>query len=94
MLRKDDAAFKKVVDAATAALYKSGEGQKLYDKWFSQKIPPKGINLNMPIESGVEESSPTVGFPGPRLLQGDVGNAMQLRRPMRWPGRCTGRSAV
>jgi len=49
MLRKDDVAFKKVVDAATAALYTSGEGQKLYDKWFMQKIPPKGLNLNTPI---------------------------------------------
>ncbi|WJR79471.1 amino acid ABC transporter substrate-binding protein [Bradyrhizobium sp. NP1] len=49
MLRKDDPSFKKVVDAATAALYTSGEGQKLYDKWFTQKIPPKGLNLNAPI---------------------------------------------
>src|ERR1700686_3552455 len=49
MLRKDDVAFKKVVDAATAALYTSGEGQKLYDKGFRQKIPPKGLNLNTPI---------------------------------------------
>ena len=49
MLRKDDPAFKKVVDAATAAVYTSGEGQKLYDKWFMQKIPPKGLNLNTPI---------------------------------------------
>lgn len=49
MLRKDDVAFKKVVDAATAALYTSGEGSKLYEKWFMQKIPPKGLNLNTPI---------------------------------------------
>jgi glutamate/aspartate transport system substrate-binding protein len=49
MLRKDDPAFKKVVDGATAALYASGEGQKLYEKWFMQKIPPKGLNLNAPI---------------------------------------------
>ena len=49
MLRKDDPAFKKVVDGATAALYQSPEGQKLYDKWFMQKIPPKGLNLNTPI---------------------------------------------
>jgi glutamate/aspartate transport system substrate-binding protein len=49
MLRKDDPAFKKVVDAATSALYTSGEGQKLYDKWFMSKIPPKGLNLNTPI---------------------------------------------
>ena len=49
MLRKDDPAFKKVADAATAALYQSADGQKLYDKWFMQKIPPKGLNLNAPI---------------------------------------------
>jgi len=49
MLRKDDPAFKKVVDGATAALYQSADGQKLYDKWFMQNIPPKGLNLNAPI---------------------------------------------
>jgi glutamate/aspartate transport system substrate-binding protein len=51
MLRKDDPAFKKMVDGATAALYQSAEGQKLYDKWFMQKIPPKGLNLNSPISA-------------------------------------------
>jgi glutamate/aspartate transport system substrate-binding protein len=54
MLLKDDPTFKKVVDAATAALYTSGEGQKLYDKWFMQKIPPKGLNLNTPIAPGLK----------------------------------------
>jgi glutamate/aspartate transport system substrate-binding protein len=49
MLRKDDAAFKKVADAATAALYKSPEGAKIYEKWFMTKIPPKGLNLNVPM---------------------------------------------
>ena len=49
MLRRDDPAFKKVVDAATAAFYTSGEGQKIYDKWFMAKIPPKELNLNTPI---------------------------------------------
>jgi glutamate/aspartate transport system substrate-binding protein len=49
MLRKDDPAFKKVVDGATAALYQGGEGQKIYDKWFTAKIPPKGLNLSAPI---------------------------------------------
>jgi glutamate/aspartate transport system substrate-binding protein len=49
MLRKDDPAFKKVVDAATAALYQSPEGTKIYEKWFMQKIPPKGLTLNVPI---------------------------------------------
>ena len=51
MVRKDDVAFKKVVDAATAALYQSPEGAKVYEKWFMQKIPPKGLNLNVPISA-------------------------------------------
>ena len=38
-----------MVDAATAALYTGGEGQKIYDKWFTRKIAPKGLNLNVPI---------------------------------------------
>ena len=42
MLRRDDPAFKKVVDAATSALYQSGEGAKIYDRWFMQKIPAEG----------------------------------------------------
>jgi glutamate/aspartate transport system substrate-binding protein len=49
MLRKDDPAFKKVADDATAALYQSAEGQRLYEKWFLQRIPPKGLNLNVPM---------------------------------------------
>src|SRR6195952_2605896 len=49
MLRREDPAFKKVVDAATATLFQSPDGLKLYDKWFMQKIPPKGLNLNAPI---------------------------------------------
>ena len=55
MLRKDDPAFKKVVDAATAALYQSPEGPKLYDKWFMQKIPPKGLNLNVPMRPELKQ---------------------------------------
>ena len=49
MLRKDDPAFKKVVDAAMVATYKSGEINAIYDKWFLKPIPPKGINLNLPM---------------------------------------------
>jgi glutamate/aspartate transport system substrate-binding protein len=54
MLRKDDPAFKKVADGATAALYHS-EGLKLYDKWFMQKIPPRGLNVNVPISAGLKQ---------------------------------------
>jgi glutamate/aspartate transport system substrate-binding protein len=51
MLRRDDAPFKKLVDDATTALYKSPEVVKLYDKWFRQPIPPKGLNLNLPMSA-------------------------------------------
>lgn len=51
MLRKDDPAFKKVVDAAMVNIYKSGEINKIYAKWFTSPIPPKGINLNMPMNA-------------------------------------------
>jgi glutamate/aspartate transport system substrate-binding protein len=51
MLRRDDPAFKKVVDGATAALYQSADAEMLYDKWFMQKIPPKGLNVNAPISA-------------------------------------------
>ena len=49
MLRKDDTEFKKVVDAAMTNIYKSGEINKIYDKWFLKPVPPKGINLNVPM---------------------------------------------
>jgi glutamate/aspartate transport system substrate-binding protein len=49
MVRKDDAAFKKVVDAAVANVYKSGQINAIYDKWFLKPVPPKGINLNVPM---------------------------------------------
>jgi glutamate/aspartate transport system substrate-binding protein len=48
MMPKDDAEFRKVVDTATANLYKSPEIHAIYAKWFLKPIPPKGINLNLP----------------------------------------------
>lgn len=49
MIRKDDAGFKKVVDDAIAKVQTSGEADKIYAKWFMNPIPPKGLNLNMPM---------------------------------------------
>jgi glutamate/aspartate transport system substrate-binding protein len=56
MLRKDDVAFKAVADAATSALYKSPEGAALYAKWFTQPIPPKGANLNIPMSPAMKRA--------------------------------------
>jgi glutamate/aspartate transport system substrate-binding protein len=47
MLRKDDQAFKKLADDTIRDLAKSGELAKIYDKWFVQPIPPKGVRLSM-----------------------------------------------
>ncbi len=49
MIRRDDPAFKKLVDDTLAGLMKSGEFEALYKKWFQSPIPPKGINLNAPM---------------------------------------------
>jgi glutamate/aspartate transport system substrate-binding protein len=45
MIRKDDAAFKKIGDDTVKELMKSGEIAKLWDKWFQQPIPPKNTKV-------------------------------------------------
>jgi glutamate/aspartate transport system substrate-binding protein len=54
MLRHDDPAFKKVVDDAVAAVYRSGEIKKIYAKWFQAPIPPNNITLNVPISAPLQ----------------------------------------
>ncbi len=51
MLRKDDPAFKKVLDDTIAHMQTSGDAEKLYNKWFISPIPPKGINLDYPLSA-------------------------------------------
>ena len=53
MVRKDDPGFKKVVDTALAKAMTSGEAEAIYKKWFTQSIPPKGLNLNYPISDAM-----------------------------------------
>jgi ABC-type amino acid transport substrate-binding protein len=56
MLRKDDPAFKKLVDDTLAGMMKSGEFETLYKKWFQSPIPPKGINLNAPMSKELRDN--------------------------------------
>jgi glutamate/aspartate transport system substrate-binding protein len=49
MVRKDDVAFKKLADAAMTGVMKSGQINPIYEKWFQKPIPPRGINLNLPM---------------------------------------------
>ncbi len=55
MMRKDDPAFKKIVDDALARIMTSGEAEKIYAKWFLQPIPPKGLNLNFALSDAVKK---------------------------------------
>jgi glutamate/aspartate transport system substrate-binding protein len=61
MLRREDAPFKKVVDEAMIATYRSGAINPIYDKWFLKPIPPKSINLNVPMSDAFKKviASPT-----------------------------------
>ena len=54
MLRKDDTEFKKVADAAITDVFKSGEINRIYYKWFQSPIPPKGISLNWPMSDNLK----------------------------------------
>src|SRR5436190_3193002 len=55
MLRREDAPFKKVVDETMIATYRSGAINAIYDKWFLKPIPPKGINLNVPMSDAFKK---------------------------------------
>lgn len=56
MLRRDDPAFKAVADGATEALYKSPEIVTVYNKWFLSPIPPKNLNLNVPLGAPLKKA--------------------------------------
>ncbi|WPN97946.1 transporter substrate-binding domain-containing protein [Pseudomonas sp. MUP55] len=51
MVRKDDPQFLAVVNETLAELYRSGEINGIYQRWFEQPIPPKGLNLEFPMTS-------------------------------------------
>lgn len=54
MLRREDPAFKKAVDTAITNVFKSGDINKIYAKWFLAPIPPKGITLNIPMSDNLK----------------------------------------
>ncbi|WP_038202560.1 transporter substrate-binding domain-containing protein [Xenophilus azovorans] len=49
MVRKDDPKFKALVDGVITGMMKSGEFEKLYDKWFMGPIPPKNQAVGLPM---------------------------------------------
>ncbi|HYM22209.1 MAG TPA: amino acid ABC transporter substrate-binding protein [Vicinamibacterales bacterium] len=70
MFRKDDPEFKKVVDDEMTKLYKGGEIETIYKKWFESPIPPKGINLDIPVSNSLKRvfANPT-DSPDPKVYE-------------------------
>ncbi len=56
MLRKDDPQFKALVDKTIDGVMMSGEINKIYAKWFTSPIPPKGVNLNFPETPAIKDA--------------------------------------
>jgi glutamate/aspartate transport system substrate-binding protein len=56
VIRKDDPSFKALVDKTVGTIIKSGDFQKLYNKWFMSPIPPKNVNLNFPMTAPLKDA--------------------------------------
>jgi ABC-type amino acid transport substrate-binding protein len=56
MVRKDDPDFKKLVDGTINRLMRSGEFARMYAKWFESPIPPKGVNLSLPMSQQLKDN--------------------------------------
>ncbi|MGH1590219.1 transporter substrate-binding domain-containing protein [Methylobacterium phyllosphaerae] len=53
MLRRDDPEFKALADGTLKAEMASGAFKRLYEKWFLNPIPPKGLNLDLPMSEAL-----------------------------------------
>lgn len=56
MLRRDDPAFKALVNRATGDLFRSPEMAALYDKWFVKPTPPRGVVYNFPMTPAMKKA--------------------------------------
>ena len=54
MIRKDDPQFKALVDETLAQLMRAGEFEQLYTQWFQRPIPPKGVNMDLPMSDALK----------------------------------------
>lgn len=55
MMRRDDPGFKQLVDATLGDLFSSGDFERIYRKWFETPIPPRNINLNLPMSAALKK---------------------------------------
>ncbi|MCC6867292.1 MAG: glutamate/aspartate ABC transporter substrate-binding protein [Burkholderiales bacterium] len=54
MVRKGDTELKALMNETIANMETSGEAAKIYARWFTSPIPPKGLNLDFPMSDGVK----------------------------------------
>ncbi|ANI28456.1 amino acid transporter [Yersinia entomophaga] len=55
MLRKDDPQFKALMDETIANAQTSGVATKSFERWFTQPIPPKNLNLNFSLSDDMKK---------------------------------------
>lgn len=65
MFRKGDEPFRTLVNGVIARGQTSGDAERLYQQWFTQPIPPHGINLNFPLS---EQNRTLFAHPNDRAL--------------------------
>ncbi|ASL45210.1 Glutamate/aspartate periplasmic-binding protein [Burkholderia sp. AD24] len=65
MFRKGDEPFRNLVNGVIARGQTSGDAERLYRQWFTQPIPPHGINLNFPLS---EQNRALFAHPNDRAL--------------------------
>jgi glutamate/aspartate transport system substrate-binding protein len=56
MIRKDDTGLKKIGDDTIKDLVKTGEINKLWDKWFMQPIPPKNTRVGLAVSESTKSA--------------------------------------
>jgi len=49
VLRLGDPAFEALVAETFGEVMRSGEAERLYDKWFAKPIPPPGVTVGLPL---------------------------------------------
>lgn len=55
-VNRGDPAFKQLVDGVIVDLFRHGQIQAIYRKWFESTIPNKGINLRLPMSDALKRA--------------------------------------
>ena len=56
MFRKDTPDMRRIVDQVVKGMMQSGEMATLYARWFTSPIPPKGVNIQYPLNAETQEA--------------------------------------